>query len=184
MSGRAPPRPGEPAAHVRICLALLPSGPDAVRRLRLHRDRAAVRPACPHSAETEHPASVLPASTGSKRRIPAHRTARERVSALEADEPVSQPSFEVTLRESPCGARQGGFRYFRETAVGDACLYPLAHLAAGLPSPSTTLEPECRSTVRRRSGRAVAPVPMRSLACPPASSQDTPARRFRGRVLW
>src|SRR5580765_818556 len=42
---RALPRPGEPAAHVRICLALLPSGPDAVRRLRLHRDRAAVRPA-------------------------------------------------------------------------------------------------------------------------------------------
>src|SRR6476661_3799154 len=40
---RALPRPGEPAAHVRICLALLPSGPDAVRRLRLHRDRAAVR---------------------------------------------------------------------------------------------------------------------------------------------
>ena len=37
--------PERPAAHVRICLALLPSGPDAVRRLRLHRVRAAVRPA-------------------------------------------------------------------------------------------------------------------------------------------
>ena len=37
--------PEEPAAHVRNCLALLPSGPDAVRRLRLHRVRAAVRPA-------------------------------------------------------------------------------------------------------------------------------------------
>ena len=36
--------PEWPAAHVRIYLALLPSGPDAVRRLRLHRDRAAVRP--------------------------------------------------------------------------------------------------------------------------------------------
>src|SRR3954452_14973129 len=44
-SRRNLPRPGEPAAHVRICLALLPSGPDAVRRLRLHRDRAAIRPA-------------------------------------------------------------------------------------------------------------------------------------------
>ncbi len=40
----APPRPGAPAAHLRVCLALLPSGPDAVRRLKLHRVRAAVRP--------------------------------------------------------------------------------------------------------------------------------------------
>ena len=31
-------------AHLRVYLALLPSGPDAVRRLRLHRVRAAVRP--------------------------------------------------------------------------------------------------------------------------------------------
>ena len=37
--------PEEPAAHVSDCLALLPSGPDAVRRLRLHRVRAAVRSA-------------------------------------------------------------------------------------------------------------------------------------------
>ncbi len=29
--------------HLRVCLALLPSGPDAVRRLKLHRVRAAVR---------------------------------------------------------------------------------------------------------------------------------------------
>ena len=36
--------PEEPAAHVSDCLALLPSGPDAVRRLRLHRVRIAVRP--------------------------------------------------------------------------------------------------------------------------------------------
>jgi hypothetical protein len=35
--------PEKPAAHVSDCLALLPSGPDAVRRLRLHRFRAAVR---------------------------------------------------------------------------------------------------------------------------------------------
>ena len=35
----------EPAAHVSDYLALLPSGPDAVRRLKLHRVRAAVRPA-------------------------------------------------------------------------------------------------------------------------------------------
>ena len=40
---RAPPRPGAPAAQVRVYLALLPSGPDAVRRLILHRVRAAVR---------------------------------------------------------------------------------------------------------------------------------------------
>src|SRR3954454_18396961 len=42
---RCPPHrdPEKPAAHVSICLALLPSGPDAVRRLRLHRFRAAVR---------------------------------------------------------------------------------------------------------------------------------------------
>src|SRR6476661_4905276 len=59
---RALPRPGEPAAHVRICLALLPSGPDAVRRLRLHRDRAAVRPAA---------ASILKCTRG-----PPHRQAR------------------------------------------------------------------------------------------------------------
>src|SRR5262245_35465965 len=32
------------SAHCSIYLALLPSGPDAVRRLRLHRVRAAVRP--------------------------------------------------------------------------------------------------------------------------------------------
>ena len=36
--------PDEPAAHVSDYLALLPSGPDAVRRLKLHRVRAAVRP--------------------------------------------------------------------------------------------------------------------------------------------
>ena len=35
--------PEKPAAHVSVCLALLPSGPDAVRRLILHRFRAAVR---------------------------------------------------------------------------------------------------------------------------------------------
>src|SRR2546423_8312940 len=40
---RIPPRPGWPAAHVRIYLALLPSGPDAVHRLKLHRVRAAVQ---------------------------------------------------------------------------------------------------------------------------------------------
>ena len=34
----------------RICLALLPSGPDAVRRLRLHRFRAAVRRASRHAS--------------------------------------------------------------------------------------------------------------------------------------
>src|SRR5688572_14631491 len=44
FAGRVPPRPGAPAAHLRVYLALLPSGPDAVRRLKLHRVRAAVRP--------------------------------------------------------------------------------------------------------------------------------------------
>src|SRR5262245_33895822 len=42
--------PEKPAAHVSICLALLPSGPDAVRRLILHRFRAAVRRAGPIAA--------------------------------------------------------------------------------------------------------------------------------------
>src|SRR5437762_13854064 len=37
--------PEEPAAHLRIYLALLPSGPDAVRRLKLHRFRTAVQSA-------------------------------------------------------------------------------------------------------------------------------------------
>src|SRR5919204_6572766 len=37
--------PEEPAAHLRIYLALLPSGPDAVRRLGLHRFRTAVQSA-------------------------------------------------------------------------------------------------------------------------------------------
>ncbi len=36
--------PEEPAAHLSDSLALLPSGPDAVHRLRLHRIRAALRP--------------------------------------------------------------------------------------------------------------------------------------------
>src|SRR5947209_12178233 len=40
---RARPRPGRPAAQHRVYLALLPSGPDAVRRLNLHRVRTAVR---------------------------------------------------------------------------------------------------------------------------------------------
>jgi len=35
--------PDDPAAHVSDYLALLPSGSDAVRRLKLHRVRAAVR---------------------------------------------------------------------------------------------------------------------------------------------
>src|SRR5438552_18624134 len=43
--------PEGPAAHVRIYLALLPSGPDAVRRLKLHRFRTAVQPA--RTANTE-----------------------------------------------------------------------------------------------------------------------------------
>src|SRR4026208_425596 len=37
------PRPGAPVAHCRVYLALLPSGPDAVRRLKSHRVRAAMR---------------------------------------------------------------------------------------------------------------------------------------------
>src|SRR5262249_28150015 len=44
---RTGPRPGRPAAHFRIHLALLPSGPDAVRRLKLHRFRTAVQFASP-----------------------------------------------------------------------------------------------------------------------------------------
>src|SRR5438876_8588583 len=37
--------PEGPAAHLSIYLALLPSGPDAVRRLKLHRFRTAVQSA-------------------------------------------------------------------------------------------------------------------------------------------
>src|SRR5216684_8851529 len=40
--------PEGPAAHVRIYLALLPSGPDAVRRLKLRRFRTAVQSATFH----------------------------------------------------------------------------------------------------------------------------------------
>src|SRR5678815_2325320 len=40
--GSARPRSGDPAAQCRVYLALLPSGPDAVRRLNLHRVRTAV----------------------------------------------------------------------------------------------------------------------------------------------
>src|SRR5688572_11851933 len=43
LIGCVPPRPGAPAAHCRVYLALLPSGPDAVRRLKLLRVRAAMR---------------------------------------------------------------------------------------------------------------------------------------------
>jgi len=43
ISEYARPRSGGPAAQSRIYLALLPSGPDAVRRLNLHRVRTAVR---------------------------------------------------------------------------------------------------------------------------------------------
>jgi len=35
--------PEGPAAHFRIYLALLPSGPDAIHRLKLHRFRTAVQ---------------------------------------------------------------------------------------------------------------------------------------------
>src|SRR5439155_9567370 len=42
---RTGPQSGMPAAHSSICLALLPSGPDAVRRLELHRFRTAMQSA-------------------------------------------------------------------------------------------------------------------------------------------
>src|SRR5437867_3345036 len=48
---RSPPRSGVPAAHGRVCLALLPSGPDAVRSLALHRLRTAVHSAKPSSSD-------------------------------------------------------------------------------------------------------------------------------------
>src|SRR5690606_34711024 len=64
-----PPRPGAPAAHLRDYLALLPSGPDAVRRLKLHRVRAAVRPtrreAC---VPSDQRISVPPHAQGGNRR--------------------------------------------------------------------------------------------------------------------
>src|SRR5215218_7794878 len=67
---RVSPRPGEPAAHVRICLALLPSGPDAVRRLKLHRDRAAVWLGAVRTAASERAATIIKCT-----RRPAHRQA-------------------------------------------------------------------------------------------------------------
>src|SRR5579872_39856 len=60
----ARPRSGGPAAQHRVYLALLPSGPDAVRRLNLHRVRTAVRrttvfyrhsPCRPNAARTRMP---------------------------------------------------------------------------------------------------------------------------------
>src|SRR6267143_6329178 len=51
--------PEGPAAHVRIYLALLPSGPDAVRRLKLHRFRTAVQSARTVRLDAGHHASVL-----------------------------------------------------------------------------------------------------------------------------
>src|SRR5437867_2065083 len=82
-----PPRPGAPAAHLRVYLALLPSGPDAVRSLRLHRARAAVRPTCRRTSRSRQknsvtcrgtagqlPARVHPARTASGR----HFTPRSR----------------------------------------------------------------------------------------------------------
>src|SRR5262249_382169 len=47
---RTGPRPGGPAAHCRIRLALLPAGPDAVHGMQLHRFRTAVQ-----SARTARP---------------------------------------------------------------------------------------------------------------------------------
>ena len=68
VTGSAGPRrrahrdPEGPAAHVSVCLALLPSGPDAVRRLKLHRFRAAVRRA------SLEPTSVLRGGGAGKHR--------------------------------------------------------------------------------------------------------------------
>src|SRR5579863_625684 len=63
---RPRPRPGGPAAQHRIDLALLPSGPDAVRRLNLHRVRTAVRRADAESvAPTRPPAGQWPMVTWS-----------------------------------------------------------------------------------------------------------------------
>jgi hypothetical protein len=58
--------PEEPAAHISDYLALLPSGPDAFHRLRLHRIRAALRPVTTlanggprsHSRRSEDPQSI------------------------------------------------------------------------------------------------------------------------------
>src|SRR5215475_13503423 len=50
--------PEWPAAHVRIYLALLPSGPDAVRRLKLHRFRTAMQSA--NRECTTFPTTPLP----------------------------------------------------------------------------------------------------------------------------
>ncbi len=52
---KAPHRgPEKPAAQVSDCLALLPSGPDAVRRLKLHRFRTAVRCSGPSATVWSH----------------------------------------------------------------------------------------------------------------------------------
>jgi hypothetical protein len=54
------PRPGGPAAQHRFDLALLPSGPDAVRRLNLHRVRTAVRRAGYRKCSTDGSAQRRP----------------------------------------------------------------------------------------------------------------------------
>ena len=48
--------PDEPAAHISDYLALLPSGPDAVRRLKLHQD--------PSRGATRHHARRKPSLSG------------------------------------------------------------------------------------------------------------------------
>jgi hypothetical protein len=77
--------PEEPAAHVSDYLALLPSGPDAVRRLILHRFRAAVGAAAigglpvyctTASAANSHPCnSQLPNSQLHLRQLPTRYAA-------------------------------------------------------------------------------------------------------------
>ena len=87
--GWAPPRPGAPAAHLRVYLALLPSGPDAVRRLKLHRVRAAVRPTRRRRLRLQQHSSVARAPTRQWNVADARRPESDRANA--AMRPVSQP---------------------------------------------------------------------------------------------
>ncbi len=71
--------PEEPAAHVSDYLALLPSGPDAVRRLRLHRVRAAPRPVTTPLGGRGRPemSQSIAGSRPDQGPAPTHLTARE-----------------------------------------------------------------------------------------------------------
>src|SRR5262249_36610987 len=100
---RAPPRPGGPAAQLRDYLALLPSGPDAVRRLTLHRVRAAVRRAAANPSILLHGNREAELNFG-----PAGGTSLVRGAGLQSRRPMLYPRTpdEVLMAELLVKARE------------------------------------------------------------------------------